>query len=163
MHKLTNDIVNTPKLWDSRFHCHSAQKQLWMSIYDFLRSTYYGIIDHHPMYTWKNNDHFQVFLSKKKISIGILYCDVMLLTHANHAFCITIDRITWNNTPMQGNFEWEVQLTFSFQLLPINKLSRRWKLCNTNYFLVIICKIAVNNKRHCHLSRVTQKNDCLTI
>ncbi len=62
------------------------RRQLWMSIYEFLRSTHHVMIDYNLMKTWKNNDH--LFFFQKKISIEILHCDVMLFTHANHSFCV---------------------------------------------------------------------------
>ncbi len=53
-----------------------------MYIYDFFVSIHIS-----PNERVKKN-HFVVFL-QKKISIGILLCDVMLFTNANHVFSVT--------------------------------------------------------------------------
>ncbi len=61
------------------FHCHSAQKQLWMVTAFLLTSTHHIQTHHHAMRAWNNDNHLVFFQIKSAYEFNM--GNVMLFTY----------------------------------------------------------------------------------
>ncbi len=139
-------LTKTCMLYTYIFHCHSAQKQLWTSIYDKYSAQHNW--PKHNAGVKKQSLWSSYIFFKENLNRNLILCCQAQFMHFVSSWMVTHEIMPF----WVGILNGKSSSPFSLELLPIKKPSHLWKPNNTNYPLVSTCQKAVNTEHYPHLN-----------